>query len=89
MSFRTYFFGLDHEARSAYAERTGSTVGYLSQVAYGNKDVELGMADVLVAVAGGALALSDLPLTERAKRQHVIRTSKHARRRVASKAVTA
>ena len=74
MSFRTYFFGLDAAQRLAYADRAKSTVGYLTQVAYGNKKVELGFADVLVAVSDGALSLVDLPLTDRAAEQDGIRT---------------
>lgn len=74
MSFRTYFLALDADQRKAYAERAGSSVGYLTQVAYGNKQVELGFADVLVAVADGALGLPDLPLTDRAATQHAIRS---------------
>lgn len=75
MSFRTYFLALDAETRKAYADSAGSTVGYLTQVAYGNKQLELGFADVLVAVAGGKLELDDLPLTERAQAQRAIRTN--------------
>ena len=74
MSFRTYFLGLSAEQRKAYAERAATSVGYLTQVAYGNKDVELGFADVLVAVSDGVLTLADLPLTERAVQQHEIRS---------------
>lgn len=70
MSFRTYFLGLDVAQRTAYADRVGSSVGYLTQVAYGNKKVELGFADVLIAVAVGQLTLGDLPLTDRALEQH-------------------
>jgi hypothetical protein len=73
MSFRDYFLGLDSDQRAAYAERSGSTVGYLLQIAYGNKQVELGLADVLVAQAGGHLDLNGLPLTERALDQHLRR----------------
>lgn len=41
----------------------------LAQIARGNKQIELGFADVIVAMAGGALTLEDLPLTERAEFQ--------------------
>jgi hypothetical protein len=75
MSFRTFFLGLDSDQRSAYAARADSTVGYLTQVAYGNKQVDLGFADVLVRVSDGALALGDLPLTDRARQQHAIRSA--------------
>lgn len=75
MSFRTYFFALDQEQRASFAERAGSSAGYLTQVAYGNKSVELGLADVLVAVSNGALKLSDIPLTLRAMQQHGVRSA--------------
>ena len=74
MSFRAYFFALDQAQRSTFADRVGSSSAYLSQVAYGNKQVDLGFADVLVAVSEGRLKLADLPLTERALQQHQIRT---------------
>lgn len=77
MSFRDYFLGLDAEQRATYAQRAGSSVGYLLQIAYGNKQVELGLADVLVATSNDALTLADLPLTERAADQHRRRTSAH------------
>lgn len=82
MSFRNYFCDMDASARGRFAERAGSTVGYLLQVAYGNKRVELGFADVLVAVADGKLTLGDLPLTDRALEQD-------RRRRVVWEAVAA
>lgn len=74
MSFRTYFLGLPADDRASYADRAGSTVGYLMQIAYGNKLVDLGFADVLVAVSDGALSLEDIPLSERAVSQHGIRS---------------
>lgn len=70
MSFRTYFLGLDAAGRTAYADRAGSTVGYLLQVAYENRRVELGFADVLVAASANELTLDSLPLTDRAIEQH-------------------
>lgn len=73
MSFRSYFFELEPPERAAFAERVQSTVGYMTQVAYGNKQVELGLADVMVTVAGGALAHADIPLTPRAQMQMQIR----------------
>lgn len=75
MNFRAYFLGLDSAARAEFANKVGSTVGYLTQVAYGNKQIELGLADVLVAVSAGSLTLDDVPLTERAKVQHATRTA--------------
>lgn len=77
MTFRSYFTGLDADARADYAKSVGSTVGYLLQVAYENKRVELGLADVMVAVANGAITLADLPLTDRAidqdRRRKIVR----------------
>ena len=73
MDFKTYFFGLPVAERESFAQQAGTTRGYLNQVAYSNKRVELGMADVLVAVSGGRLRLDDLPLTENAQRQRAIR----------------
>lgn len=75
MSFRTFFLELDEAARKRFAERAGSSAGYLALVAYGHKRVELGMADVLVALGEGKFSLGDLPLTERAKAQHAIRNA--------------
>lgn len=74
MSFRTYFLGLDAVQRASLAESARTTVGYLTQVAYGNKQIELGLADVLVAVSGEAITLDDLPLTDRASAQRQIRS---------------
>ncbi len=73
MGFREFFFGMAPPERAKYAASAGTTVGTLIQVAYGNKRIELGFADALVAMASGALALSDLPLTDRASQQDVIR----------------
>ena len=73
MDFKTFFFGLPIAERESFAQQAGTTRGYLNQVAYSNKRVELGMADVLVAVSGGQLRLDDLPLTDNAQRQRAIR----------------
>lgn len=70
MAFRDFYLPMSPSERLEFANRSGSTVGYLLQVAYCNKRVELGFADVLVAVAGGRLTLADLPLTDRAIQQH-------------------
>jgi hypothetical protein len=75
MSFRTYLLGLSPPARRAVADRVGSSVGYLLQVAYGNKQIELGLADALVAVSDGSVLLGELPLTDRARHQHQVRTA--------------
>lgn len=68
--------GLAPADRELYAIKAGTTVATLNQVAYGYKAVELGFADVLVAVAPrGKLSLDDIPLTERAQRQQAIRSA--------------
>lgn len=80
MSFRTFFLGLAPADREAYAKKAGTSVATLSQVAYGYKHVELGFADVLVALAPrGKLKLKDIPLTKRAERQHAIRLAESAK----------
>ncbi len=73
MAFKEFFFALDADQRAAYALKAGSSAQMLQQVAYGHKSVELGFADVLVALSGGKLTVEDVPLTERAARQHAIR----------------
>ena len=75
MDFRTFFLGLAPSEREAYAGDAQTGVPTLLQVAYGNKQVELGFADVLVALAGGNLSIDDMPLTERAAKQHAIRVA--------------
>lgn len=75
MSFKDFFFGLPHPERVKYAESADTSVAMLQQVAYGNKRVELGFADVMVAVSGGRLTLAQIPMTDRAAAQHAIRTA--------------
>lgn len=71
--FRDFWFALPVSERVAFAARGHSSRGFLNQVAYGHKRIELGLADVIVALAGGLVALDDLPLTENAMRQRHIR----------------
>lgn len=73
MDFKTFWHGKSAQDRERFATKAGTTVGYCHQIAMGNKRMELGMADAFVAVANGDLALDELPLTDRAKKQHVIR----------------
>jgi hypothetical protein len=73
MDFKAFFFGLPVAEREAFAQRAHTSRGLLNQVAYRNKQIELGFADVLVTLAGGAVTLDDLPLTENAQRQRLIR----------------
>jgi hypothetical protein len=69
MQFKTYWQKLTPEARAAFAKRVGTTEGYCRQLAYGDKRIELGLADAIVAAAQPDIALKDLPLTQRAEFQ--------------------
>lgn len=66
MDFKTYWQGLKAADRDAFAKNVGTSIGYCHQIAYGDKRVELGLADAIVAHSGGLLGLDDLPLTSRA-----------------------
>lgn len=69
MEFKHYFFSLPRPEQESLAQRAGTSHQMLAQIARGNKQIELGFADVIVAMADGALTLEDLPLTERAEFQ--------------------
>lgn len=73
MDFKTYFTSMPVAERDSFAQRAGTSRGYLNQVAYAGKQIELGMADVFVACSGGLLTLDELPLTDRAAAQRLIR----------------
>lgn len=73
MSFHAFFFGMPVPARDEYAQKAGTSRAVLTQVAYGNKSIELGFGDVLCALSAGAVTLDDLPLTANAQRQRAIR----------------
>ena len=73
-SFKLFFSGLDRAGRAEFAVLCGTTPGLLNKLIYGGGRVELGLADVMVAVGCGRFVLADLPLTERAKAQHAART---------------
>lgn len=73
MDFKTYFFGLPVAEREAFAAKAHSSRGFLNQVAYRNKAIELGFADAICALSGGQVGLDDLLLTENAQRQRAIR----------------
>lgn len=73
-SFKLFFSKLDRAGRAEYAALCGTTPGLLNKLRYGGGRVELGLADVMVAVGCERFMLSDLPLTERAKAQHEART---------------
>ncbi|MCY1246085.1 hypothetical protein D9M72_592870 [compost metagenome] len=71
--FKTYFLGLPVNERESLALQAGTTRGTLNQVVYGGKLIEIGLADCLVALCDG-ISLDDLPLTDRARRQHQVRS---------------
>ena len=73
MDFKTYFFGLPVAEREAFAAKAHTSRGFLNQVAYRNKPIELGFADAICALSGGQVGLDDLLLTENAQRQRAIR----------------
>ena len=73
--FKTHYLGLSVNERDSLAQQAGSTRGTLNQIIYGGKRIELGLADCLVALCPG-LCLDDLPLTERAQHQRLIREHK-------------
>jgi hypothetical protein len=70
--FKTHYLKLPVNERESLAQQAGTTRGTLNQVVYGGKQIELGLADCLVALCAG-IDLDDLPLTERAQRQRVVR----------------
>lgn len=78
MSFKNFFLAMRVPERCAYAATCSTTYNYLKMVAYGGKTVDLGMADVLVAVAKGKISLDDIPLSDKAKRFRALR-EKHGR----------
>ena len=72
MKFKTHYLDLALNERESLAQQAGATRGTLTQVAYGRAEIELGLADCLVALCQG-ISLDDLPLTARAKKQRRIR----------------
>jgi hypothetical protein len=81
MDFRTFYFAKTVSERDDFASAAGTSRGLLTQVAYKNKCVELGFADVIVALSGGKVELDDLPLTENARRQRSLRGSPRRRQK--------
>lgn len=79
MNFKAHYLTMPVPERTEFAVTCGTTHTYLKQVAYGVKRLDLGLADVIVAVSRGKLTLDDLPLTDNARRQRGIR-EKHDRR---------
>lgn len=74
MEFKTHYLALTVAQRDALAERAGTTRGTLNQVVYAGKQIELGLADCLVALCP-SVTLDDMPLTERAAQQRSIRST--------------
>jgi len=74
MDFKTFYLSMPVDDREAFAASVGTSQGMLNQVAYGHKQIELGFADVLVA-KGDGFNLNGLPLTDRAKEQHRLRST--------------
>ncbi len=82
MDFKAYFFSLPVPARVCFAERCNTTRGFLTQVAYKNKRIGLGLADVICAQSGGLVDLDGLPLTDQAavqRRQRIATRAKKPR----------
>ena len=75
MDFKNYYLKLSTTERDLFVEKASTSRGYCNQIAYANKQIELGMADVFVALSGGNLTLDELPLTDRAKQQLKVRSS--------------
>lgn len=73
MDFKTFYLGLSVAKRESFAAKANTSRGYCNQVAYAGKEVELGMADVFVALSNGDMTLDDMPLTKRALTQRLIR----------------
>lgn len=82
MSFRKFFLAMKVPERCAYAEACGTQYSLLKSLAYDMKQVDLGLADVLVAVSRGQISLDDVPLSEKAKRHRALREMHGKRRRV-------
>ena len=72
MKFKKLYLALALNERESLAQQAGTTRGTLTQIAYGRAEIELGLADCLVALCEG-VRLEDLPLTVRAKKQRRIR----------------
>jgi hypothetical protein len=73
MDFKTFYRGLDQQAREDFAKRVASTPGYCNQIAWGGKQIELGLADAIVAASRQVVTLDELPLTDKAKLQNKAR----------------
>jgi len=72
--FKKHYLGLPVAERESLAQQAGTTRGTLNQMVYGGKRIELGLADCLVALCP-SLTLDDMPLTDRAIQQRIVRAS--------------
>ncbi|WP_322470269.1 hypothetical protein SOM08_06085 [Hydrogenophaga sp. SNF1] len=73
MDFKTFYTSKPVNERESFAQQAGTTRGHCNQIAFAGRKVDLGMADVFVALSGGALTIDDIPLTDRANAQRAIR----------------
>jgi len=73
MDLKAFLAHLPAPLRKDFATRAECSYQTLVKVANGSKQVGLGFADVIVALSGGKVTLDELPLADRAKRQHAIR----------------
>lgn len=73
--FKEFWFSLSVEERDAFAADAITSRGNLTQVAYGNNEIELGLADVICVISENRVTLDDLPLTAKAQQQRKIRES--------------
>lgn len=82
MDFYDVFRSMSERQRARVAKQADTTVRYLGQISRRAKRVELGLADVLCVLCGEhgfQMAVTDLPLTDRAIKQQRVR-AKFARR---------
>lgn len=79
-TFKTRILAMSSSERDKLAASAGTTRGLLNQIIFGGKQIELGLADCLVALMPG-VRLETLPLTERARKQHGVRTGVSKKRR--------
>jgi hypothetical protein len=74
MDFKTFYLDMSPISRDEFAEKASTSRGYCNQIAYAGKQIELGIADVFVTLSNCVLTLDELPLTERARKQLLIRS---------------
>lgn len=77
MNFKIFYTSKPVNERESFAQQANTSRSYCNQVAYAGKQIELGMADVFIALSEGVLTLDDLPLTEHAMSQREVRERSH------------